>query len=111
MNHPTTPAPLLPQLLDLELQRIALNMQISLTHSLARQAIECAAKMAQAEAIYQRRVDQHAPRNTKESVPLSARFCDERLRQLTAAHFAPLHSAESGRALCRIHASPADPCS
>lgn len=69
VNHPTTPAPLLPQLLDLELQRIALNMQISLTHSLARQAIECAAKMAQAEAIYQRRVDRHTPRNAKEPPP------------------------------------------
>jgi hypothetical protein len=69
VNHPITPAPLLPELFALELQRIALNMQISLTHSIARQASECAEKMAQAEAIYQRRVDGHARHNPKESIP------------------------------------------
>jgi hypothetical protein len=30
----------------MELQRIALNMQISLTHSIARVALECASRMA-----------------------------------------------------------------
>lgn len=40
------------ELYALELQRIVLNMQISLTHSIARQAMECASKMAEAEAIY-----------------------------------------------------------
>ena len=33
------------------MQRIALNMQISLTHSIARHARECASNLAQAEAI------------------------------------------------------------
>jgi hypothetical protein len=59
--NPSTSLSLLPDLLALELQRIALNMQISLTHSIARQALECAAKMARAEAIYIRCVDRHAP--------------------------------------------------
>jgi hypothetical protein len=59
--NPSTSLSLLPDLLALELQRIALNMQISLTHSMARQALECAAKMAWAESIYTRRVGRHAP--------------------------------------------------
>jgi hypothetical protein len=50
----------------MELQRIALNMQISLTHSIARQALDCAGKMAQAEATYHRRVPGHVA-NPKES--------------------------------------------
>jgi len=33
-----------------------LNMQISLTHSIARQALDCAGKMARAEAVYHQRV-------------------------------------------------------
>ena len=44
----------------MELQRIALNMQVSLTHSIARQALDCANKMTQAEAIYLRRAQRHA---------------------------------------------------
>jgi hypothetical protein len=64
---PSTPASLVPDLLALELQRIALNMQVSLTHSIARQALDCAAKMARAEEIYHRRVDRHAPTVPKES--------------------------------------------
>jgi hypothetical protein len=54
----------------MELQRIVLNMQISLTHSIARQALECANKAAQAEAAYLRRVHGHTasvPPTTKES--------------------------------------------
>ena len=62
-----TPEVLVPDLLALELQRITLNMQISLTHSIARQALDCAAKMARAEAIYHRRVDRHAATIPKES--------------------------------------------
>ncbi|UQP97371.1 DUF3158 family protein [Xanthomonas arboricola pv. juglandis] len=58
---PATPAALIDDLYALELQRIALNMQISLTHSIARQADECANKMARAEAVYQRRTGRHAP--------------------------------------------------
>lgn len=44
-----TPAPLLQGLYELEIQRIAINMQISLVHTVARQAAECAEKMALAE--------------------------------------------------------------
>ncbi len=56
MLHPATPVPLLDDLYALELQRIVLNMQISLTHSIARQALDCANKVVQAEAVYHRRV-------------------------------------------------------
>ncbi len=55
--HPDTPLTLVHELHALELQRVALNMQISLTHSLARQAFECADKMARADTAYQRRVE------------------------------------------------------
>jgi len=56
LDHPGTPLPLIHELFALERQRVALNMQISLTHSLARQAFECADKMAHAESTYQRRI-------------------------------------------------------
>lgn len=59
LTDPTTPASLLDDLYAMELQRIALNMQISLTHSIARQALDCSSKMAQAEATYLRRVQRH----------------------------------------------------
>lgn len=58
INDPKTPLPLVHELYALELERIALNMQISLTHSIARQAQECVEKMARAEALYQQRVGQ-----------------------------------------------------
>ncbi|WP_175687225.1 DUF3158 family protein [Burkholderia multivorans] len=68
---PSTPDRLIDDLYAMELQRIALNMQISLTHSIARQALECASKMADAEAVYLRRRHQHAasvpPTSPKES--------------------------------------------
>ena len=48
----------------MELQRIALNMQISLMHSMVRQAIECAGKMAQAETIYRQRIARGAVSTT-----------------------------------------------
>lgn len=51
-----TPVNLLADLYALEQQRIVLNMQISLLHTLGRQAQECASKMAQAELTYLRRV-------------------------------------------------------
>jgi hypothetical protein len=60
LTNPSTPDRLVTDLCAIELQRIALNMQISLTHSIARQALECASKMAEAEAIYLRRVQRHA---------------------------------------------------
>ncbi len=40
----------------MEVQRIVLNMQISLLHTLGRQAHECANKVAQAESIYLQRI-------------------------------------------------------
>jgi hypothetical protein len=55
VSDPATPASLIDGLYALELHRIVLNMQISLTHSIARQAHECAIKAAQAEAFYRRR--------------------------------------------------------
>ena len=65
---PNTPAALVHDLYALELERIALNLQVSLTHSMARQARECARKAARAEALYRRRLDQH-DRNPTESTP------------------------------------------
>jgi Protein of unknown function (DUF3158). len=38
LANPATPASLIDELYAMELQRIVLNMQISLTHSIARQA-------------------------------------------------------------------------
>jgi hypothetical protein len=65
---PNTPAALVHDLYALELERIALNLQVSLTHAIARQARECARKAARAEALYRRRLDQH-DRNHSESTP------------------------------------------
>lgn len=70
LDRPATPVSLIDDLYAIELQRIALNMQISLTHSIARLALECASRMAQAEAAYLRRVHGHAasiPTTPKES--------------------------------------------
>jgi hypothetical protein len=52
----STPDTLLDDLYAMEVQRILLNMQISLLHTLGRQAQECASKLAQAESTYLRRV-------------------------------------------------------
>ncbi|MNR28236.1 hypothetical protein D3C85_1455510 [compost metagenome] len=52
----TTPDTLIDDLYAMEVQRILLNMQISLLHTLGRQAQECASKLAQAESTYLRRV-------------------------------------------------------
>ncbi|AID83352.1 MULTISPECIES: DUF3158 family protein [Pseudomonadota] len=51
-----TPVNLLAELHAIELQRITLNMQISLLHTLGRQAQECASKAAKAEDAYLRRI-------------------------------------------------------
>ena len=71
LADPATPASLIDDLYAMELQRIALNMQISLTHSIARQTLDCAGKMAQAEAAYLRRIQGNAasinPTISKES--------------------------------------------
>lgn len=53
-----TPESMLADLHALEQQRIALNMQISLVHSIGRQAAECAEKMAQADAVYTEQLQQ-----------------------------------------------------
>lgn len=60
LANPASPASLIDELYAMELQRIVLNMQISLTHSIARLALECASKVARAEASYLRRVQEHA---------------------------------------------------
>ena len=52
---PDTPPSLIPDLLALEEQRIVLNMQISLLHSIARQAQACAGKMQRAHDAAARR--------------------------------------------------------
>ncbi len=52
----STPVNLLTDLHAIELQRITLNMQISLLHTLGRQAQECASKAGEADAAYLRRL-------------------------------------------------------
>lgn len=52
---PATPPGLIDDLLALEQQRIVINMQISLCHSIARQGMECASKLASAQAVHHRR--------------------------------------------------------
>ena len=56
MGSPRTPESMLQDLYAMELQRITLNMQMSLVHSIAKQAAECAEKMGQAEAVYMARL-------------------------------------------------------
>ncbi|MDR9863453.1 DUF3158 family protein [Pseudomonas baetica] len=53
-----TPESMLQDLYEMELQRITLNMQMSLMHSMAKQAAECAEKIGQAEATYHARLQQ-----------------------------------------------------
>ncbi|MBI6854666.1 DUF3158 family protein, partial [Pseudomonas cichorii] len=59
---PETPASFIRDLHEMEQQRIALNMQISLVHTIGRQAAECAEKMAQADAVLAERLDQISKR-------------------------------------------------
>ncbi|KHN52871.1 integrase [Dickeya fangzhongdai] len=68
LTSTTTPPGLLDDLYALEQQRITLNMQISLLHSLGRQAKECASKMAEAENIYLCRAKTHSD-NYKQGRP------------------------------------------
>lgn len=58
VRHPRTPISLLQDLYELELQRITLNMQMSLVHSIAKQARQCAEKMGKAEAVVRERLQQ-----------------------------------------------------
>jgi hypothetical protein len=57
LAHPATPLNLLDDLLMLEEARIALNMQIGLIHSIARQAQACASKLERAEGVHLRRLE------------------------------------------------------
>lgn len=52
---PATPNSLIDALCALEQQRVVLNMQISLCHSIARQGMECASKVMSAQAARKRR--------------------------------------------------------
>lgn len=52
----STPSNMIADLYAIELQRIVLNMQVSLTHTIAKQARECALKVAYAQDVYQNRV-------------------------------------------------------
>ena len=61
LDRPATPASLIDDLYAIEQQRIALNMQISLLHTLGRQAQECASKAAKAEDAYLRRLKSIPP--------------------------------------------------
>lgn len=58
MGSPRTPESMLQDLYVMELQRITLNMQMSLLHSITKQTAECAEKMGQAEAVYTARLQQ-----------------------------------------------------
>jgi hypothetical protein len=53
---------LLDDLYALEQQRVVLNMQISLLHTLGREANACADKLAQAETVYLRRTFSTTPK-------------------------------------------------
>ncbi|HCM5829503.1 DUF3158 family protein [Klebsiella pneumoniae] len=57
---PATPTVLIDDLHAIEVQRAVLNMQISLLHTLARQARDCASKLAHADEIYLRRTGHQA---------------------------------------------------
>lgn len=56
LGQDSTPITLVQELHALELERIVLNMQMSLMHTLARQARECAQKMGAADSTYLQRM-------------------------------------------------------
>ncbi|WP_051070742.1 DUF3158 family protein [Pseudomonas asplenii] len=62
-----TPINLISDLYALELQRIVINMQISLAHSMERQAFLCANKVEAADQAYQQRILEHAQRHSGEA--------------------------------------------
>lgn len=66
MASARTPESLLQDLYAIELQRITLNMQMSLLHSIGKQAAECVEKMGQAEAAHEARMQQlkNTPQHT-----------------------------------------------
>jgi hypothetical protein len=65
IGNDATPPALARELFALEVERVVLNMQISLMHTLARQARECAQKMGAAEIAYQQRTGRRAPLTRK----------------------------------------------
>lgn len=65
MASAATPVNLLDDLHAIEQQRVVLNMQISLLHALARQARECASKLAQAEETHLRQMQALADRRPR----------------------------------------------
>ena len=66
IGNGATPPTLARELFALELERVVLNMQISLMHTLTRQARECAHKMGVAEIAYQQRTGRGArPSHTR----------------------------------------------
>lgn len=65
VTNPDTPASAIGELLAMEEQRIVLNMQISLLHTIARQALECAAKVRAAHGACAPRL----PEREEESPP------------------------------------------
>ena len=65
IEAPTTPVSLVHDLYALETERVALNCQVSLAHSIARQARECARKLARAEALYRRRIGRRDPTHSE----------------------------------------------
>ncbi|AIL62206.1 DUF3158 family protein [Pseudomonas alkylphenolica] len=64
LASPGTPASLIDDLFAIEVQRIVLNLQISLTHSIARQTSECASKLVHIEGAYQRRIHAIPPKES-----------------------------------------------
>jgi len=69
MASAATPVNLLDDLHAIEQQRVVLNMQISLLHTLGRQAQECASKLAQAEDVHLRRMKALADRGLRGREP------------------------------------------
>ena len=55
VSSTATPVALVPDLLMMEEQRVIINMQVSLLHSMVRQALECAGKLERAEDVAKRR--------------------------------------------------------
>lgn len=54
--NPNTSTHLIADLYAMEVQRIVLNMQISLTHTIARQSRECAEKLLHAQDVFEKRM-------------------------------------------------------
>lgn len=61
-----TPTSLVSELLAMELQRITINMQVSVIHSMSRQAFLCASKIDVAEQVFQQRISRQSERSTAE---------------------------------------------